>query len=80
MLSEVKERADSMLFRKRIEKNCAYCRFGTALEDCKILCTKRGVVEIGSKCRKFEYDPIKRIPGKPKALDFGKYNDVDYSL
>ena len=69
-----------MLFRKRIEKNCSYCRYGTALEDSLILCTKCGVVKAESKCRKFDYDPIKRIPGKPKALDFEKYNDVDYSL
>lgn len=69
-----------MLFRKRIEKSCSYCRFGTALVDSSILCTKRGVVEADQKCRKFEYDPIKRIPGKPKALNFEKYNDVDYSL
>jgi len=69
-----------MLFRKRIEKNCTYCRFGTALEEDNILCTKRGVVKAGNKCRRFTYDPIKRIPGKPKALDFKKYDDVDYSL
>lgn len=69
-----------MLFRKRIKKDCSYCRFGTTLEDSSILCTKRGIVEAGGKCRKFEYDPIKRIPGKPKALNFDKYNDVDYSL
>ena len=69
-----------MLFRKCIEKNCSYCRYGTALEDSLILCTKRGVVDAGGKCRKFVYDPIKRIPGKPKALDFKKYDDVDYSL
>lgn len=69
-----------MLFRKRIAKNCNYCRYGTSLEDDRILCTKRGVVNAGSKCGKFEYDPIKRIPGKPKALDFKKYDDVDYSL
>ena len=80
MVSQTKERVDRMLFRKRIEKSCSYCRFGTALEDDTILCTKRGVVDACSKCHKFEYDPIKRIPGKPKTLDFDKYNDVDYSL
>ena len=69
-----------MLFRKRIEKSCSYCRFGTALEDSQILCTKRGVVDAGGKCRKFEYDPIKRVPSKPKTLDFGKYVDVDFGL
>ena len=69
-----------MLFRKKIGKSCSYCRFGTMMEDDLILCTKRGVVSANNKCRKFAYDPIKRIPSKPKALDFSKYNDEDFSL
>lgn len=69
-----------MLFRKRIEKSCSYCQYGTILDDESVLCTKRGVVSLDGKCRKFVYDPIKRIPSKPKALDFKKYEDVDYSL
>jgi hypothetical protein len=31
-------------------------------------------------CRKFRYDPCKRIPSKPKALDFRKYDEHDFSL
>ena len=69
-----------MLFRKKIDKSCAYCRYGTPLEDGLILCTKRGVVSADRKCRKFAYDPLKRIPVNPKALDFSKYRDEDFSL
>ena len=69
-----------MLFRKRIEKSCFYCRFGTMLEDGLALCTKRGVVSAERKCRKFRYDPLKRVPVKPRALDFGKYDKEDFSL
>lgn len=69
-----------MLFRKKIEKSCTYCRFGTVLEEGFVLCTKRGVVSADRKCRKFCYDPTKRIPSKPKALDFKKYDDEDFSL
>ena len=69
-----------MLFRKKIEKSCAYCHYGTMLEDDLALCTKKGVVSMDGKCRKFEYDPLKRIPPKPKALDFEKYDNEDYSL
>ena len=68
-----------MLFQKKIEKSCTYCVHGTKLEEDQILCVKKGVVPC-KKCRKFTYDPTKRIPPKPKALDFEKYNDVDYSL
>jgi hypothetical protein len=69
-----------MLFRKRLEKSCTYCRYGTILEEGFVLCTKRGIVSADCKCRKFCYDPIKRIPTKPKALNFEKYNNKDFTL
>jgi len=69
-----------MLFRKKIEKSCAYCVHGTKLDDEQVLCTKKGVVSLTSKCRKFTYDPCKRLPAKAKALDFQKYDQEDYSL
>ena len=69
-----------MLFRKKIQKSCAYCTYGTKLNDEQVLCIKKGVVSIEGKCRKFTYDPCKRIPAKPKALDFEKYNEEDFSL
>ena len=69
-----------MLFRKKMERSCAYCSFGTCLEDGAILCTKKGLRSAESQCRKFQYDPCKRIPLKVKALDFSKYEDMDFSL
>ena len=69
-----------MLFRKRIEKSCSYCQYGTSLGDGLTLCIKRGVVSSDRKCRKFVYDPINRVPVKPKTLDFTKYNEEDYKL
>lgn len=69
-----------MLFRKRIEKSCSYCRYGTKIDEEQVLCIKKGVVPVSGKCRKFCYDPCKRVPVKPKAMDFSKYNDNDYSL
>lgn len=69
-----------MLFRKRIAKSCSYCAHSVQLNDEQVLCIKRGVVSPEGKCRKFDYDPYKRIPSKPKAPDFEKYNDEDFSL
>ncbi|MCD7755070.1 MAG: hypothetical protein LUJ09_01845 [Firmicutes bacterium] len=69
-----------MLFRKKIEKSCSYCGFGAVLEGGQILCTKRGMVPADGKCRKFRYDPCKRIPPKPKAPDFQRYDQEDFSL
>ena len=69
-----------MLFRKNIEKSCAYCIYGTKLNEDEVLCIKKGVVSLTKKCRKFSYDPCKRVPPRAKALDFKKYNQEDYSL
>lgn len=69
-----------MLFRKRIPKSCSYCIHSTKLDEESALCIKRGVVDLSGKCRKFSYDPCKRIPSKPKALDFRKYDGDDFSL
>lgn len=69
-----------MLFRKKINKSCVYCAYGTKIDDEQVLCIKKGVVPLTGKCRKFCYDPCKRIPPKQKALDFSKYNNEDYSL
>ncbi len=69
-----------MLFRKKIERSCSYCSYGTLIQDGQVLCTKKGVVSADDKCRKFSYDPCKRIPPRPKAVDFSKYDTEDYSL
>ena len=69
-----------MLFRKKIERSCAYCIHGTKLNGDRILCIKQGIVTLDSACRKFKYDPCKRIPAKAMALDFSKYDEHDYSL
>ncbi len=69
-----------MLFRKKIECSCRYCHRGTVMEDGMVLCVKRGVLPEQDKCRKFKYDPCKRIPIKAKPLDFNKYEECDFSL
>ena len=69
-----------MLFSKSIEPKCAYCQRGKPSEGDTILCIKKGVRPIDGKCMCFRYDPCKRIPSKPKALDFKKYDQDDFSL
>lgn len=69
-----------MLFRKKIERSCSYCIYGAHLEEGMILCSKKGMKTDADKCRRFKYDPCKRVPKKAKALDFSKYENEDYSL
>ena len=69
-----------MLFRKKIERSCAYCVYGANIGDDQILCSKKGLRTPENKCRKFRYDPCKRIPPKARVLDFSKYDQEDFSL
>ena len=69
-----------MLFRKKMERSCHPCRYGTKMDEDMMLCAKKGIVPHCDDCRKFRYDPFKRVPPKPRALDFSKYEDEDFSL
>ncbi len=69
-----------MLFRKKVERCCAHCAYSTNLDEEKVLCSKKGVKDRMGKCRRFTYDPCKRVPAKAKAVDFAKYEEYDYSL
>lgn len=69
-----------MLFRKKITRSCSYCVYGTTLDDGSTLCSKKGLRAEDQPCRKFKYDPCKRIPSRAKAMDFSQYDDQDFSL
>lgn len=69
-----------MLFRRKQPRSCSYCAWGTKVGDEQMLCIKRGVVSVHYACRKFKYDPCKRIPTKAKALNFSKYDSEDFTL
>ncbi len=54
------------LFGRNIEPACIYCIHGkTSGEGEKVFCAKKGIVSAGDSCRKFDYDPLKRVPKKP---------------
>lgn len=69
-----------MIFRKKMPRSCSYCQNGTRLNDDQVLCIKRGVVPVEKACRKFIYDPCKRIPPKAKAQNFREFDSTDFSL
>ena len=69
-----------MLFRRKMPKSCTTCLFGTPFAEKQILCIKHGVVAESYRCRKYRYDPCKRIPPVIKAPDFSKYKDADFTL
>ncbi len=50
---------------KNYSKKCVNCAHGTLTDDkMNVLCEKKGVKEPDDYCRKYTYDPLKRIPDK----------------
>ena len=48
---------------KKYPKKCISCIFARVPDDKSVvLCEKKGVVDPDSHCRKYEYDPLKRVP------------------
>ena len=68
-----------MLFRKKIDRFCSYCVYAGKLDDETYLCAKRGFVAACHHCRKFKYDPLKRVPPRPATLR-DQYTSEDFSL
>ena len=51
------------------EKICLYCEHAAQTSEPDLMsCELKGVVNSGFVCRKFVYDPLKRIPRVPKKL------------
>ena len=69
-----------MLFEKDIEPRCAYCKRGARLDEDQVMCVKKGIVSPAGSCRKFKYDPLKRVPPKPLSVDFSHLKEEDFVL
>ena len=70
----------SMLFRKDIARACAYCTHAARFDEAACVCDRKGIVPSDSSCRRFRYDPLKRVPSRQKPADFSEYDEVDFSL
>ena len=53
------------LFRKDMEKRCAYCASGVRISETEVACERRGIVDCAGHCRRFVYDPLRRVPPRP---------------
>jgi hypothetical protein len=68
------------LFRKNMEPHCIYCEKGTQINEQEVACLKCGVVSVEYCCRKFRYDPLKRVPPRPAALDVSGFQEQDFKI
>ena len=69
-----------MLFRRDMEPRCAYCKWGSAVNDREVVCRRKGIVPMEGHCPAFRYDPMKRVPPRPVKLDTGKLKKEDFEL
>ena len=62
------------------EPRCEYCMQGRLSADGEsVLCPKKGVMDKDFSCKKFKYDPLKRVPEK-KAPRLPEFTADDFSL
>lgn len=67
------------LFGNNIPPACEYCDYGKETADGEmILCGKCGLVKPFYSCKKFKYNPLKRIPKPVKPLP--KYQKGDFEI
>ena len=60
------------------EHICAYCEKAAKLYDSDtVLCEKYGVVSKGFSCKRFTYDPLKRVPPKAQSAPALEYIDIN---
>ena len=72
--------AQKKLFGNNIEPACIYCQFGRGggPDNVMILCRKFGPVAPYYKCKKFIYDPLKRVPRPRPGMPL--YTEDDFKL
>lgn len=67
------------LIGQNIEPKCCYCKFGQmAPNNNNVLCIKKGIMNTDDKCRKYIYDPLKRVP--VRMPDLQKFTEDDFRL
>lgn len=68
-MSKIKLQRDDTDWPKEMPRVCAFCDKSVLLKDKdSVLCAKRGVVSCDYVCRRFRYDPLKRVPNAPPPI------------
>lgn len=68
------------LFSNQDESRCEWCAHGHPAnnDETKILCRHKGIVDSAFHCRKYKYDPLKRVPKHAPKLP--EFDSNDFSL
>jgi len=75
----MKRAMKGLLRASKYEPACEFCRYGKSAPDgSSVLCSVRGVMRKQSRCKKYEYDPIKRKPNRAPLLP--EYDAEEFEL
>ena len=69
-----------MLYRQKLEPCCACCTSARPISSDAAVCLRRGIVSLSGCCRKFSYDPLKRIPEAPRTLVRKEHSPEEFEL
>ncbi len=62
----------------KCERICAFCEKAAPLfDEDTSLCEINGIVPKGYTCKKFSYDPLKRIPPKAQEMPTLEFIDIN---
>ncbi len=67
------------LFGANIEPDCGYCRRNGAKQGDRPFCTL-GLEPKAEKCKKYQYDPLRREPRPAPSLRADRYSKEDFKL
>ncbi|MCH5353582.1 MAG: hypothetical protein J1E06_08970 [Acutalibacter sp.] len=67
------------LFGNNVEISCAHCLRNGAKQGEEPLCTLRLTLKDG-KCKKYEYDPLRREPRTAPGLRSDGFKEEDFKL
>lgn len=70
-----------LLNKDAYEAICRNCKHGRlSPEGDTVLCVKKGIVDPDGSCRRYSYDPLKRVPRKMPAVREANPEDFDLSI
>ena len=69
-----------MLFNRKMQPDCSYCRYGSTLGCGDYICSKRGVISDADACSSFRYEPTKREPEPTPKIMKANYSPEDFSI
>ena len=67
------------MFGKHIDPACCYCEHSLPVEgQIHLNCRFKGRVDPAASCRRFSYDPLRRVPTRQVVLP--SYSDEEFKL